>query len=43
MYLIKEKSYNNDDPIYMKLCNSDNSMFIPEARVAKDYFSKRLF
>jgi hypothetical protein len=39
MYLIKEKSFNSNEPIYMKLSNSDNSMFIPEARVAKDYFS----
>ena len=39
MYLIKEKSYNTDVPVYMKLPNSDNAMFIPEARVAKDYFN----
>lgn len=39
MYLIKEKSYNTDEPIYMKLPNSDTTMFIPEARVAKDYFN----
>ena len=39
MYLIKEKSYNSDIPIYMKLPNSDSIMFIPEARVAKDYFN----
>jgi len=39
MYLIKEKSYNSNFPIYMKLYNDDNSMFIPEARVARDYFN----
>jgi FkbM family methyltransferase len=39
MYLIKEKSYNSDTPVYMKLPNNDNNMFIPEARVAKDYFN----
>jgi len=39
MYLIKEKSYNSEIPIYMKLPNNDSIMFIPEARVAKDYFN----
>lgn len=39
MYLIKEKSYNSNTPVYMKLPNEKNSMFIPEARVAKDYFN----
>ena len=39
MYLIKEKSYNSEMPVYMKLPNKNNSMFIPEARVAKDYFN----
>lgn len=39
MYLIKEKSYNSNTPLYTKLPNEKNSMFIPEARVAKDYFN----
>lgn len=39
MYLIKEKSYNSNTPVYTKLPNEKNSMFIPEARVAKDYFN----
>jgi FkbM family methyltransferase len=39
MYLIKEKSYNSDAPVYMKIPNNENTMFIPEARVAKDYFN----
>jgi hypothetical protein len=37
MYLLKEKSYHSDAPVYMQLAK--NSMFIPEARVAKDYFN----
>lgn len=39
MFLIKEKSYNSDDPVYMKLKTDNKLMFIPEARVAKDYFN----
>ena len=39
MYLIREKSYDSDTPVYMRLPNISNSMFIPEARVAKDYFN----
>jgi FkbM family methyltransferase len=39
MFLIKEKSYNTENPVYMKLPTDDNLMFIPEARVAKDYFN----
>ena len=39
MFLIKEKSYNTSNPIYQKISNEKKSMFIPEARVAKDYFN----
>jgi FkbM family methyltransferase len=39
MYLIREKSYSSENPIYMKIHNEENSMFIPETRVAKDYFN----
>ncbi len=40
MYLIQESSYHSDRPIYQKV-NDDTTplMFIPEARVAKDYFN----
>lgn len=39
MFLIKESSYNTEDPVYVKIKTDDNLMFIPEARVAKDYFN----
>ena len=39
MYLIREQSYNSDQPVYMKLPEDNEYMFIPEARVAKDYFN----
>lgn len=41
MYLIKIESYKSDDPLYMKL--QDEGMFIPEARVARDYFNSGLY
>jgi len=43
MYLIREKSYDSDTPVYMRLPNNSNSMFIPEARVAKDYFNSGFY
>jgi len=43
MYLIKTESYNSEEPIYMKLYNGENSLFVPEARVAKDYFNTGLY
>jgi FkbM family methyltransferase len=43
MYLIREKSYDSDTPVYMRLPNSSNSMLIPEARVAKDYFKSGFY
>jgi FkbM family methyltransferase len=39
MFLIKEYSYNSEDPVYVKIKTDENLMFIPEARVAKDYFN----
>ena len=39
MFLIKEKSFNTENPIYQKIPNENRTMFIPEARVAKDYFN----
>lgn len=39
MYLIKERSYNSEDPVYQRIDISKKLMFIPEARVAKDYFN----
>lgn len=40
MFLIHENSYHTEDPIYQRISTSNEarSMFIPEARVAKDYF-----
>jgi FkbM family methyltransferase len=38
MYLIQEKSYGTEHPLYQKIeVPSKGAMFIPEARVAKDY------
>jgi FkbM family methyltransferase len=39
MFLIKEKSYNSEEPVYEKIKTDSNLMFIPEARVARDYFN----
>jgi FkbM family methyltransferase len=39
MFLIKESSYNSEDPVYTKIKTDNKLMFIPEARVAKDYFN----
>lgn len=39
MFLIQEKSYNSENPIYQKMPNGDGMMFIPESRVARDYFN----
>jgi len=39
MFLIKESSYNSEDPVYVKIKTDENLMLIPEARVAKDYFN----
>jgi FkbM family methyltransferase len=39
MFLIKEKSYHSENPIYQNIPSNEGMMFIPEARVAKDYFN----
>jgi FkbM family methyltransferase len=39
MFLIKERSYHTENPIYQKISNENGFMFVPEARVAKDYFN----
>lgn len=39
MFFIQEKSYNSENPIYQKLPSGKGTMFVPEARVAKDYFN----
>jgi len=39
MFLIKEKSYNTEEPVYTRLPIEKKLMLIPEARVAKDYFN----
>ena len=39
MYHINLESYHSQNPLYTKLQSGDNTMFIPEARVAKDYFN----
>ena len=43
MYIIKTESFHTEDPLYMKLYNGPDSFFIPEARVAKDYFRTGLY
>lgn len=40
MFLIKESSYDSEEPVYMKIKTDEKLMFIPEARVAKDYFNR---
>ncbi len=39
MFLIKEKSFHSENPIYQNISKDEGCMFIPEARVAKDYFA----
>ncbi len=38
MFLIQEGSYSSENPVYEKIPFGKGMMFIPEARVAKDYF-----
>jgi FkbM family methyltransferase len=42
MYHIKAESYDSQDPLYTKL-RSDETYFVPEARVAKDYFRTGIY
>ena len=43
MYHIKTESYNSQDPLYTKLRGGDGTLFVPEARVAKDYFNTGIY
>jgi FkbM family methyltransferase len=43
MYLIKTQSYDTEDPLYTKLRDGSGTLFVPEARVAKDYFCTGLY
>ena len=43
MYQIKVQSYNSEDPLYIKLRDGPGTLFVPEARVAKDYFNTGLY
>lgn len=43
MYIIRERSFESEDPIYQKLPTNSKTMFIPEARVAKDYFRNAFY
>jgi FkbM family methyltransferase len=43
MYLIKVQSYESEDPLYTKLRDGEGTLFVPEARVAKDYFRTGLY
>jgi FkbM family methyltransferase len=43
MYHIKVRSYDSENPLYTKLLGGDDTLFVPEARVAKDYFRTGLY
>jgi FkbM family methyltransferase len=43
MYHIKTESYDSQEPLYTKLRDGDGTLFIPEARVAKDYFRSGIY
>ena len=43
MYHIKTESYKSEDPLYTKLRDGDGTLFVPEARVAKDYFNSGIY
>ena len=43
MYHIKIESYESDDPLYTRLRSGPGTLFVPEARVAKDYFNTGLY
>lgn len=43
MYHIRVGSYHSDNPIYAKIEGGDDTFFVPEARVAKDYFNTGLY
>jgi FkbM family methyltransferase len=37
MFLIKENSYNSEDPVYTKIKTDNKLMFVPDTKHAKDY------
>ncbi len=43
MYLVKVKSYDTENPLYTKIQDGPDTLFVPEARVAKDYFRTGLY
>ena len=43
MYHIQTGSYHTNDPLYTKLRDGPGTLFVPEARVAKDYFNTGLY
>lgn len=43
MYHIKVQSYDSNEPLYTKLRDGPGTLFVPEARVAKDYFRSGLY
>ena len=43
MYHIKVQSYDTEHPLYNKLQDGSGTLFVPEARVAKDYFKNGLY
>jgi tRNA G37 N-methylase Trm5 len=43
MYHIQVQSYHSEDPLYAKLRDGPGTLFVPEARVAKDYFNTGLY
>ena len=43
MYHIRTESYHSVNPLYQKLEDGENTLFIPEARVAKDYFNTGIY
>lgn len=43
MYHLKTQSYDSEEPFYTKLLGGDNVIFVPDARVAKDYFRTGIY
>jgi FkbM family methyltransferase len=43
MYHIKTQSYNSEDPLFTKLRGGNDTLIVPDARVAKDYFNTGIY
>ena len=43
MYHIKVQSYDSEEPLFTKIRGGDGTFFVPEARVAKDYFRTGIY